>query len=446
MPLYFLKRREKMTSIDETAPARGIDHDKTVRLSQVGLLIPSVEEYRRILRHGLQNRIDSEAVSRFLINNSWPEGLREVFLESCQQFLFRFILVDNTGSMLINDGRKIVGRDEKCKIVECSRWSELSDFLHFQARLSEAAKIPTEFRLINGDGKSIIVGTGLDQGRGLQDLLKYFSEAPHGSTNLCAQVNSLVATIRQLEPILREHGKKVYVMMTTHGEATDGNLIEALKPLQDLPVWLVIRLHTTNDAILQFWREVDCQLELDLDVISDVVIESQEVFQINPWLTYGHPLHQLRLLGSFYKEIDLIDEHRMPISEMTKLCRFILGSKLNISELPSNDPEALISLLSDYFKESPSIPNLAPASNSVYMIKSPAPSVRGITKGLSMSSPMASSNDSCRDFATWDPISKSMKYWIDLDKLSDSFRSVPASAEAPGPGSIVVGSQTCSLM
>ena len=50
-----------------------------------------------------------------------------------------------------------------------------------------------------------------------------------------------------------------------------GDVIEALRPLTLLPVWVVIRLCTNEVNIVNFWNNIDKQIELDMDVIDDLV-------------------------------------------------------------------------------------------------------------------------------------------------------------------------------
>ena len=58
-------------------------------------------------------------------------------------------------------------------------------------------------------------------------------------------------------------------------------------------------------AIVPPWH-----LELRLDILDDCTGEATEIAKINPWLTYGEPLHRMREFGVTMKELDMLDETR----------------------------------------------------------------------------------------------------------------------------------------
>ena len=64
--------------------------------------------------------------------------------------------------------------------------------------------------------------------------------------------------------------KSLPSVIATDGESTDGDLADAMKPLEDLPVWVVIRLCTDEDSVVEYWNNIDSQLELDMDVLDDL--------------------------------------------------------------------------------------------------------------------------------------------------------------------------------
>ena len=45
---------------------------------------------------------------------------------------------------------------------------------------------------------------------------------------------------------------------------------QAMRPLKDLPVWVVVRLCTNDEKIVDYWNRVDEELELSMDVLDDL--------------------------------------------------------------------------------------------------------------------------------------------------------------------------------
>lgn len=115
---------------------------------------------------------------------------------------------------------------------------------------------------------------------------------------------------------LKQSGQKAAVIIATDGLSTDGDVAEAMKPLQFLPVWVVIRLCTSESHVVDYWNQIDQQLELEMDVIDDVTCDGLQVEKVNPWLTYGEQLHMLREFGASMKEMDLIDESCLGSEQM----------------------------------------------------------------------------------------------------------------------------------
>lgn len=46
-----------------------------------------------------------------------------------------------------------------------------------------------------------------------------------------------------------------------------------MRPLKDLPVWVVVRLCTNDEKIVDYWNRVDEELELSMDVLDDLAGE-----------------------------------------------------------------------------------------------------------------------------------------------------------------------------
>jgi hypothetical protein len=81
-------------------------------------------------------------------------------------------------------------------------------------------------------------------------------------------------------------------------------------------VWVVIRLCTDSESIVDYWNNIDQQLELEMDILDDLSGEAAEVTSNNNWLTYGEPLHRLREWGIHLKEMDLLDEGALSKEQM----------------------------------------------------------------------------------------------------------------------------------
>lgn len=56
---------------------------------------------------------------------------------------------------------------------------------------------------------------------------------------------------------LRQTNQKVCVVIATDGESSDGDIAAAMRPLSQLPVWVVIRLCTDEDRIAEYWNNID---------------------------------------------------------------------------------------------------------------------------------------------------------------------------------------------
>ena len=149
-------------------------------------------------------------------------------------------------------------------------------------------------------------------------------DEPAGQTPLCAQIHVIVENIRSIEKELRARHKRAAVIIATDGESTDGDVAQALKPLEDLPVWLVIRLCTDEEAVVTYWDEIDDNLELEVDVLDDIVGEGEQVRSFNPWICYGESLHRLREFGEAMREMDLLDERLLSAEQMVNVLTALL--------------------------------------------------------------------------------------------------------------------------
>jgi hypothetical protein len=151
--------------------------------------------------------IDEVEVGAYLSSYNWPGGLQKLLVENHKFFptrfgfdkyllslantnihtMYRYVIVDDSGSMGIKDGHCMVEKKNGMKSETCSRWTELTGALRFHANLAQKARSPTEFWFLNRP-EPIVVGA--DDGAGLRQLEAIFQlveniSCLHRTTNIC---------------------------------------------------------------------------------------------------------------------------------------------------------------------------------------------------------------------------------------------------------------------
>merc|ERR1712038_1813774 len=144
------------------------------------------------------------------------------------------------------------------------------------------------------------------------------------------------------ESLLAE-GKRVVIVLATDGLPTNeygecNNFIkdlfvQSLRSLEGLPVWLVVRLSTDEEDVVEFYNSLDDQLELSMDVLDDFCGEAAEIYEHNSWMNYALPLHRLREMGYHDRMFDMLDERPLTKGELREFCALLFG-KDNFDGVP----------------------------------------------------------------------------------------------------------------
>lgn len=276
--------------------------------------------------------IDERRAREYLTSMEIHPALQSVFINSLGEFRHRFLVIDDSGSMGEMDGHlSIKTKDGAWKTTKCSRWNELAPTCRFLCTLAHLSRSPLEVRLLNGSPSPLLLGcngpsTTAQEAQGLSKLMNVFDRSPNGGTPLCFHVQAIVQTIIKMAPELRASNQRALVIICTDGEASDGNLADALKPLQNLPVNVIVRLCTNNNRILNYWMKIDKEIEVPMDLLDDLVSEATEVQRNNSWLSYDFQMHALRTLGSVHKEMDLLNERRLSPIELRNFFAVVFGN------------------------------------------------------------------------------------------------------------------------
>eukprot|EP00560_Eucampia_antarctica_P007854 CAMPEP_0197825544 /NCGR_PEP_ID=MMETSP1437-20131217/2598_1 /TAXON_ID=49252 ORGANISM="Eucampia antarctica, Strain CCMP1452" /NCGR_SAMPLE_ID=MMETSP1437 /ASSEMBLY_ACC=CAM_ASM_001096 /LENGTH=376 /DNA_ID=CAMNT_0043425571 /DNA_START=47 /DNA_END=1174 /DNA_ORIENTATION=+ len=293
------------------------------------------------------NKEVSEQAMKQLMDQGFTQGLAESLAESSVNFPLRLWVVDNSGSMQKTDGHLILesSKQGKVQISNCTRWNEIKEAVTYHINLSSLLEVPTSFRFLNHPGATVgsqqfdIVMEGAHTAAAdVENAMSIMSRAkPGGCTPLTKHILDIHRTVLSLAPQLKATGKRVVIVLATDGLPTDdvGNanasakqqFTQSLRKLEGLPVWVVIRLCTDEDDVVDFYNQLDDDLELNMDVLDDFCGEASEVYEHNSWLNYALPLHRMREMGFHDRLFDMLDERPLTKGELREFCVLLFGIK-----------------------------------------------------------------------------------------------------------------------
>ena len=155
-------------------------------------------------------------------------------------------------------------------------------------------------------------------------------------TPLTEHVLEIRDNVLQMRDQLMDAGQKVAIILATDGLPSDNfgvsnqttrqQFESALRSLEGLPVWVVVRLCTDEDDVVEYYNNLDSQLELSLEVLDDFIGEAKEVYEMNKWLNYALPLHRIREMGFSHRLFDLLDERPFTLDEVKQFMTLLFGA------------------------------------------------------------------------------------------------------------------------
>jgi hypothetical protein len=301
-----------------------------------------------------------EQTIQSLMKQGYTRGLATSIAQTIKSFPLRIWVVDNSGSMQHTDGHRFVEtrRTQDVKVVNCSRWDEIKGCVEYHAQISAALEAPTTFRMLNdprvgpNSQQFGVAEKTLDPNVIQEEVSRAVAimnqSQPGGVTPLIKHLREIRQSVEEMAPELNANGTRVAIILATDGLPTDEQgynnsavqreFVEALRGLESLPVWVVIRLCTDEESVCEFYNSLDDQLELSLEVLDDFLEEADEVYEHNPWLNYALPLHRLREMGYHNRVFDMIDERKLTHQEIKDFCSLILIDTQSYDQLP--DPSA----------------------------------------------------------------------------------------------------------
>lgn len=281
-----------------------------------------------------------------LKEQGYTKGLCDALADNCNMFAMRIWVIDNSGSMNKADGQRLIPMKHmgQIKSIPCTRWKEIVETVEYHVQLAALLQAPTQFRLLNPPHVAGLAQDFSVAERGsafiredvqiANDIMS--KSSPVGVTPLTEHIYSIQQQVDYMKHDLVASGKRVAIILATDGLPSDekgvsdprelDRFVQALRSLEGLPVWLVVRLCTDHEPTVDFYNNLDKQLEMSVEVLDNFTSEAKEMYEVNPWINYTLPIHRMREMGFQNRLFDLLDERALTISEVRDYCMLVFGA------------------------------------------------------------------------------------------------------------------------
>ena len=282
----------------------------------------------------------------FVFSRFHLPGLARTLIKNTDSFPVRIWLVSNGSSMNHADGHLVVQSKEPpfcVKNVDCTRWEEVSSTIRWHADFSSRMEAPMMIRLLNdpliGRQQLGVAATrDVSYEEDYQRTSELLKSRPNGTVTMISHLREVVNSIKSVPRELLEDRSIAIVYVTDslpknddgmEGDQAAAEFLNVLQELEGVPVWFVIRLSTDEQAVVNFYGNVDnmisseersghMQTGLHLDVLDDYVSEAEEIQKHNPWLNYGYPLHLCRESAVNFPVFDALNDRPLLHDELAK--------------------------------------------------------------------------------------------------------------------------------
>jgi hypothetical protein len=123
-------------------------------------------------------------------------------------------------------------------------------------------------------------------------------------------------------------GQRVAIIIASDGVPSNPqSFLDAMQALQTLPVYLIVRLCTNDEASMHFWNTLDLDLGIPVEILDDFEEENRIAYAMNPWCNYCVGVQRAREWGFRSKLFEKLRERPLTHSELHDYCALIFGVK-----------------------------------------------------------------------------------------------------------------------
>lgn len=302
-------------------------------------------------------------------------GLARTLIKNTDDFPARVWLIDNSASMNSADGHRVVQNWETHKVsnISCTRWEEVTATLMWHANFSVKMQAPTAVRLMfqapcdAGQPQQVGIASAVNvnESTELSRLAQLLQQKPSSSSSTdgggggsgpLSHLLEIVQTCLQTPSELLSNDKSLAILYVTDRLPVDDNgregddvterFLEILNLLQGTSVFVVIRLSTDEQRVVDFYNDLDRRMDavvsmqpppnnangnntnavppphhhsrLHLDVLDDFCSEAGAVHEHNPWLNYAYPLHLCRESAVQFPVFDALNDRPLLTDELVE--------------------------------------------------------------------------------------------------------------------------------